>query len=309
MVVWRRWVFPILLVVVFSLIAAALVKLAFFPDETSEAATPGGQIVEPIVPVARQSVVDELTLEGTIARDDAVKLRSEVEGTVSEVRVAAGDAVIAGQVLMTIKQSSPAKTIEVRAPEAGEVTEIAVVKGQGASIGAELATLSPARYHVQSTVEPVQLYRLLNAPTEGQVTIQGGPAPFPCTGLTVRVAEDGTTSITCAVPSDQTVFVGLRTQLSIHVSTVDDALVVPTTAVRGGAGSGVVWVDAGTGTDPEERTVELGVSDGTVVEVRSGLTEGEQVREFVPGLASPNEPVCHDDGMGGQFCEEQGWSW
>lgn len=309
MVVWRRWVFPILLVVVFAAIAAALVKLAFFPDDTSAAARPGGQITEPVVPVVRQSVVDELTLEGTIARDEAVTLRSEVDGTVSDVRVAAGDAVVAGQVLMTIKQASPAKTVEVRAPEAGEITELAVVKGQSTSIGGELGTLSPARYHVQSTIEPVQLYRLLNAPTEGQVTIQGGPAPFPCTGLTVQVADDGTTSIQCAVPADQTVFVGLRTQLSIHVSTVEDALVVPTTAVRGGAGSGQVWVDAGTGAALEERTVELGVSDGTVIEVRSGLAEGEQVRQFVPGLAEPTEPVCYDDGMGGQFCEQPGWSW
>lgn len=309
MAVWRRWVFPILFAIVFGALAAALVKMAFFPDTATASADPGGQITEPVVPVVRQSVIDELTLEGTIARDDAVTVRSEVDGAVSEVKVAPGQSVAAGQVLMTIKQSYPAKTIDVLAPEAGEVTAVAVVKGQPTSIGGEIATLSPTRYHVQSTIEPVQLYRLLNAPTEGEVTIQGGPAPFSCTGLSVQVSEDGTTSITCAVTTDQTVFAGLRTELSIRVATVDDALVVPVTAVRGGAGTGLVWVDAGTGAPLEEREVGLGVSDGTVVEVVSGLTDGEQVRQFVPGLAAPNEPVCYDDGMGGQFCEDPGWSW
>lgn len=309
MVVWRRWVLPILLVVVFAAIAVALVKLAFFPDTEAAIADPGGQITEPVVPVVRQGVVDELTLEGTVARDDAVVVRSEVEGTVSEVRVAPGQSVVGGQVLMTIKQSYPTKTVEVLAAEAGEITEVAVVKGQLASIGSEIATLSPARYHVQSTIEPVQLYRLLNAPTEGEVTIQGGPAPFMCTGLSVQVSEDGTTSVTCAVPGDQTVFAGLRTQLAVRVATVEDALVVPVTSVRGGAGSGQVWVDAGTGDALEERTVELGVTDGTVIEVVAGLEEGDQVRQFVPGLAAPDEQVCFDDGLGGQYCEAPGWNW
>lgn len=309
MVIWRRWVLPIVMVLVFGAIALALVKLAFFPDTATAAADPGGQITEPVAPVVRQDVVDELTLEGTIARDDSVTVRSEVEGTVAEVRVAPGQSVVGGQVLMTIKQSYPTKTVEVVAAEAGEITEVAVVKGQLTSVGSEIATLSPARYHVQSTIEPVQLYRLLNAPTEGEVTIQGGPAPFVCTGLSVQVSDEGTTSVTCAVPADQTVFAGLRTQLAIRVATVEGALVVPVTSVRGGAGTGQVWVDDGTGAALEERSVELGVSDGTVIEVLAGLEEGEQVRQFVPGLAAPNEPVCFEDGMGGQYCEDPGWNW
>ena len=85
MAVWRRWVFPILFVIVFGALAAALVKMAFFPDTATASADPGGQITEPVVPVVRQSVIDELTLEGTIARDDAVTVRSEVDGAVSEV--------------------------------------------------------------------------------------------------------------------------------------------------------------------------------------------------------------------------------
>ena len=33
-IVWRRWIFPLLLVLVFGACAAALVKIAFFPDSS-----------------------------------------------------------------------------------------------------------------------------------------------------------------------------------------------------------------------------------------------------------------------------------
>ena len=309
MVVWRRWIFPILMVVILGAAAAALVKIAFFPDAAPAAAvSPSAQIADPVVAVERGEVANALSLPGTIARDAAYPVRSEIDGTVTAVHVADGQAVVAGQKLFTIKQADPVKNVDVVAPEAGDVSEIAVVKGQPASIGGELAKLTPARYHVQATVEPVQLYRLQGAPAEGSVTIQGGPAPFTCTGLRVEVAEDGTTTVTCAVPADQTVFAGLQAQLDIDLGTVSEVLVVPTTAVKGGDGTGVVWVDAGEG-ELEERDVALGVNDGTIVEVTSGLQEGEQVRQYVPGIAADDEPVCYDDGMGGEYCEPQGWNW
>jgi len=308
MLVWRRWVFPILMLVVCGAIAAALVKVAFFPDETSAALEPSASITDPVVVVERGEVVNALSLPGTIARDAAFPVRSETNGTVTAVHVADGRAVTAGQVLFTIRQDYPVRDIDVVAPEAGEISEIAVVKGQPTSVGSELATLTPARYHVLSTVQPVQLYRLIDAPTEALVTIPGGPAPFTCTGLDVDVAEDGTTSVQCAVPGDQVVFPGLPANLEITVGTVADALVIPTTAVKGGSGSGVVWVDAGDGDEPEERTIALGVSDGTMIEVTEGLAEGDTIRQFVPGAAAEVEEICYDDGMGGQYCET-GMSW
>lgn len=309
MVIWRRWIFPILMVVVFAVIAAALVKVAFFPDSAEAAVEPSAQISDTVVSVERGEVVNALTLPGTVARDAAFPIKSVVDGTVTAVHVAEGQTVAAGQVLVTIKQGYPVKNVDVVAPEAGDVSELGVVNGQASSVGGDLMKLTPARYHVLSTVEPVQLYRLLGAPTEASVTIQGGPAPFTCTGLKVQVAEDGTTSVRCAIPPTEVVFAGLQAELGIDIGTVSDALIVPTTAVKGGAGSGVVWIDAGDGSELQEREVVLGVSDGTFVEVTEGLEQGDMIRQFVPGLAAANEPVCYDDGMGGQYCEEQGWSW
>ena len=308
MLVWRRWVFPVLMVLVFGVIAASLAKIAFFPDEQRAAAEASGGISDPVVAVARGDVVSALSLPGSVARDASFPIRSEDDGTVTEIHVGEGQAVAAGQALFSIKRSENSRTVDVVAPEAGNVSKITVVRGQPASVGAELATLAPARFHVLSTVEPAQLYRLLNAPSEAQVTIPGGPAPFTCTGLDIQVAEDSTTSVRCAIPADQVVFPGLPATMDIAVGTAQGALVIPTTAVRGGSGTGTVWVDKGDGTAPEERTISLGLNDGTLVAVTDGLTEGESVRQFVPGFAAPTDEMCYDDGQGNQVCQPgPGW--
>ena len=124
----------------------------------------------------------------------------------------------------------------------------------------------------------------------------------------MQVAEDASTSVRCAIPADQTVFAGLPATIGITVGTVEDALLVPTTAVQGGAGSGLVWVDAGTG-KPEERTVTLGVSDGVSVEVVDGLAEGDMVRQFVPGVLAPVEQFCYEVAPGVEVCEHSGGRW
>lgn len=308
MIVWRRWVFPILLIIVFGLCAAALVKLAFFPDTADAIVAPDAGITDPVVPVERGSVVNALSLDGNIARDEALPVRGEVNGTVTEVHVADGAAVAAGQVLFTVKQDYPERLVDIVSPEAGDLSEITLVKGQTVAVGAEVATLTPARYHLQATVEPVQLYRLVGAPSEATVTITGGPAPFACTGVRVQVSDEGTASVRCAIPTDQVVFAGLPAQMDLALGQVDDAIVVPVTAVQGGSGTGNVWVDAGDGSDPVERAVTLGVNDGAMVEVVEGLEEGETIRQFVPGFLAPVEEFCYEVQPGVEQCES-GTSW
>ncbi|MCK2036346.1 hypothetical protein KZC51_09370 [Microbacterium sp. SSW1-49] len=308
MIVWRRWIFPLLLVIVLGASAAALVKIAFFPDRAESMVSPEANIVDPVVAVERGSVVNALTLNGNIARDEAYTVRSENDGTVIAVEVREGATVAKGQKLFTVRQEYPRKDFDVLAPEAGEVSELALVKGQMTTVGSEVYTLTPSRYHLLATVEPVQLYRLVNAPKEGTVTVTGGPAPFACTGVRVQVTAEGTASVRCAIPTDQTVFAGLPATMDLALGEVDDALVIPVTAVQGGAESGNVWVDAGDGAEPEMRAVVLGVNDGTMVEVTEGLEEGDSIRQFVPGFVAPVEEFCYEVSPGVEQCDS-GTSW
>lgn len=308
MIVWRRWIFPLLLVLVFGACAAALVKIAFFPDRAESIVSPEAAITDPIVAVERGSVVNALSLSGNVARDEVYPVRSEIDGTVTAVHVGEGAAVSKGQKLFTVRQEYPRKDIDVLAPEAGDVSEIALVKGQMTSVGTETYKITPARYHLLATVEPVQLYRLVNAPKEATVTITGGPAPFACTGVRVQVTAEGTASVRCAIPTGETVFAGLPATMDLALGQVDDALVIPVTAVQGGSGTGNVWVDAADGSDPEKRAVTLGVNDGAMVEVTEGLAEGDSIRQFVPGFVAPVEEYCYEVSPGVEQCDS-GISW
>jgi len=78
-----------------------------------------------------------------------------------------------------------------------------------------------------------------------------------------------------------TVFPGMGATVRIEAGLAENVLVVPVTAVQGAVQQGNVWVVGEDGTQ-EERAVTLGLTDGELVEVRDGLSEGEQVLQFVP---------------------------
>lgn len=303
MVVWRRWIFPILMVLAVGAIAAALVKIAFLSEPEATNVAPQTTMTDPVVTAAVGSVTSELTLPGTITRDADVTVRSDGDGVITEVHVASGADVVAGQAIFTVKQADPWRVWDIVAPEAGTLGEMAMLKGQSVTLGGEIVKLTPDRFHLVSTVESTQLYRLLNAPSEGSVTVNGGPAPFTCTSVRVDVADGSSATVQCDVPVDQMVFSGLPATVAISIGHVENAVVIPTTAVKGGAGTGLVWIDRGEGAEAEERSISLGLSDGTTVQVLEGLAEGESIRQFVPGALAEVEENCWDDGRGGTYCE------
>jgi membrane fusion protein, macrolide-specific efflux system len=315
MSVARKWVFPILGLVVAAAIAVALVKLAFFGTSTAGAGgeQPTGGFVDPQVPVMISTVSNDVVLSGTVKADDAVPVKSPLDGTVVQVDVGVGSQVTAGDQLGVIKGTNSAgraTTVSIEAPATGTVSAFSIVANQTTTAGTVVAQIAPPGFYITATVQPVDRYRLVDAPTEAQVTVSGGPAPFTCVNLTVRTplagaaaggdendpnsdpnAGSGTTA-RCVVPADVTVFPDLVAQLTISAGIAENVLVVPVTAVLGAAESGVVYVvDPDTG-ETEERPVTLGLSDGINVEVVDGLTEGELVMQFVPGAPAgdPNMP-------------------
>jgi len=335
----KTWIFPILRILIFAAIAVALVKLAFFaPVEAASgsSAVPTGEMVEPQAAVAIGTVTNDVAVDATVEADAAVAAPATLAGTVTEVFVTQGQAVAAGDRLASLRSETPqdpvvqsdgtvterkpiVKTAVVTAPVAGTVGALGVIRDQEVTVGDAVASVAPPTFHVTGALAADQLYRLVSRPAEGTATIAGGPAPFPCTGLAVGglgggAASDETTgdagstdagaassgqSVTCAVPGDVTVFAGLATKLTIPAGVATDVLTVPLTAVEGAAGKGIVTVVGDDGTE-EEREIDLGINDGTTVEVTGGLAEGEMVLEFVPGAAAVDP--CVDPSTGEVVC-------
>lgn len=296
--VWRRWIFPIIRILVFAAIGVALVKIAFFPEiaATTDPAVPGAEIIEPQVGVMLGTVQNDVVLDATIAAESAVPVKAPASGTVHKVFVAVGKTVAAGDALMTIWSDMPKddgtswiKESVVKASVAGVVSELALIVDQPTSVGEPVVQIAPASFRVNANLMPEQQYRLLTQPTEAEIVITGGPAPFTCTGLVIATAvasgqDNGGsgTTVTCAVPANIRVFSGLSATMTIAGGIAENVLVVPVTAVEGSAETGNVYLVLPDGST-EMRPVILGLSDGVNVEIKEGLVEGESILQFVPG--------------------------
>ncbi|BDZ47597.1 efflux RND transporter periplasmic adaptor subunit [Naasia aerilata] len=328
----RRLIFPILRIVLFALIAAALVKLAFFADATKadSPASPTGSVTDPVVTVELGTIVNDVTLQGTVAADPAVSVRATGAGTVDEIFLKQGAAVNQGDKIFDIKVETPQNPVEttdeqgnvtvtqpkplvsyakVYAPVSGTLTSLTVLSGQAVAVGDQAGAVAPPSFSVSGPLSPEQQYRLLDRPTEATVTIAGGPAPFQCTGFTITAPLPGETpaegeaappagaTVRCAVPSSVTVFSGLTASITIPAGKAENVLVIPTTAVEGGAQTGVVYAALPEG-GSEPRDVTLGMTDGAMVEVTGGLAQGDTILQFTPNASAPPGGPCVDDGSG-----------
>ena len=189
-----------------------------------------------------------------------------------------------------------------------------VLVGQQFAIGDTVATVAPATFSAVASLSADQMYRLQDAPSTATVTIKNGPAPFECTGVKLvsptgkaqdtksnTGSDSGASSSTdqkarCAIPSDQTVFAGLQVTLEMTAGSATGVLAVPISAVEGRYQSGSVYLPTDDPTKPEKRAVTLGITDGKMVEVKEGLTEGEEILEFTPTSNKDNQ-----DGQAGPY--------
>lgn len=329
----RRYVFPSLRLLVWAVIAVALVRIAFAgADVTAEAsgAEPTGQIVEPTVEVTTASITNAVAVRASVVADPAVAVRATLAGTVSKVLAADGQRVEVGTPVLEIRQETPQEPLTKTDPETGETTvterkpkvvveqvkapvagtlALPTLKDQVVSVGDTVGQVSPGTLSVSGTLTPDQQYRLVGAPAEATVTLKGGPAPFTCTGLRIGAAAQpaappdpdagaGTTApsgqVTCALPAGVTAFPGLGADLEIVNGTAADAAVVPVSAVQGTVQRGNVWVVAKEGAEPEQREVGLGLTDGEVVQITEGLAVGDLVLEFVPVPDDDGDVDCQD---------------
>lgn len=324
----RKWVFPIIRLIIFTAIAVALVKVAFFADtgRVEDPAMPTGQITEPQVEVTSGTIKNDVKITGTVSADPAIPVKATLAGDVLKILVGQGQQVVPDTPMMTIRQETRRddgtmayKTVTVKAGSTGTLSSLPVIVGQVVSVGETVGQVAPASFNVSGPLDPAQQYRLLNQPTEAQVTISGGPAPFSCTGLTISTALAGAstgdasatggdaasggspsgTMVRCAVPAEVKVFAGLAAQLSIPGGKSENALTVPMTAVEGGAGSGNVYLVQPDGSN-KKTPVTLGLSDGKNVEITAGVKKGDLVLEFVPGAPAKQDggDNCFSTGNG-----------
>lgn len=349
---FRRVILPVAWLLVFAIIAVALVKIAFVDGLESAAAEPAplAQVDIPVVPATRATVTNTVEIKGTVQSDAAETVRSTSAGKVVQVFVEQGATVSKGEVLFQVKAERPVAPtqtsqdgpqtapkpvydyFDILAPRAGTLQQLTTLIDQQVTVGESVGKIDPGTYTVAGSVTAAQQYRLLGKPGPAEIALVGGPAPFQCADVTLKnnTSDDGgagsgglaatgggagmgvgaavagpggggqpeeggtpTGTLSCAIPSGQQVFAGLGATMTVSAGVAPDVVTVPLTSVKGSVKDGIVWIagPGGPGTAPEQRTVQLGLNDGSVVEVTSGLSEGEQVLEFVPGAPAVEGPM------------------
>jgi hypothetical protein len=179
-------------------------------------------------------------------------------------------------------------------------------------------------YGIVADIDSAQAYRISAAVTSVQGQIANGPGPFPCkllgtvaalpagiipeppaptapapdsSGAPQRQEPEGAAPggdgseptglrIVCTAPRTVKLINGAAVTLDVVTQKVKKAMVLPVEAVAGTQGKGKVDI-VGTDRTRQTKDVKLGLTDGKVVQILSGLTGDETVAVPGPDLPAP----------------------
>jgi hypothetical protein len=140
---------------------------------------------------------------------------------------------------------------------------------------------------IEAEISPEQLARFTSLPETGRGRAESGPATQDCRVSDLLTSGGVPIRIRCTF-SHEIAYPGVQAQLALTIDRVEGVVTLPLTAVDGSTAKGVVYV-AGDGA-PERRRVALGINDGVKVEIKSGVTVGEEVLDPPPSIFSEGGP-------------------
>lgn len=239
--------------------------------ETEEAAT---------VTVVVRNITSVLVVEGTVVSSPQVVVPAPASGIISFLDAALNAGNLASGV--TIGRVGAAV---VPMPFSGRIVETFYPTGAGVVANAPVASASYVGFGVLAGIPIDLLYRVYSTPLIATVSVTGGPAGKTCALFPSAGELDppkGSVSVVCTLGTDAAVVAGLSAKLGIETANRQGVLAVPVTAVLGSSRQGRVTVVR----DSERivTEVKLGVSDGSYIEIVSGLAEGDEILAHAPGL-------------------------
>ncbi|MFI5913710.1 efflux RND transporter periplasmic adaptor subunit [Dactylosporangium sp. NPDC051541] len=278
---------------------------------------------------ARQDLTNKVSLSGKVTLNPTFGLVAPIDGEIRylDVKTATGTPTKPTKVA-NIWVSGKATAVEV---PAGAVFAGRLVDDRSkVTAGMPIVSARQAGYGIVADIDGTQAYQVSDQLQSVQAQIKSGPGPFPCTVLGTLAALPGGTipepkapvvnpsssvapvapptqgqpqqpseatgmRLVCTGPADAKLINGAAATVEIITAKVTGALVLPVEAVAGSQGKGKVEVIKDDQTR-EIREVELGLTDGKVIEIKSGLTEAETVA--IPGPSIPDAKGGQQPGMG-----------
>jgi hypothetical protein len=289
---------------------------------------PRGQILTKVKPT-RQDLANRLSLTGKVTMNPVFGVASPIAGEVRFATVKPAKSVpvtptkVASVLVKKVRH-------DITVPAGATMVARLVEDRSAVSAGMPVASAKLAGYGIIADIDGAQAYRISDALASVQAQIKNGPGPFACGvvgtiaalpagtvpaapeqpahtsaaapstapgALPDRPAEKGGAGpseatglrLVCTPPANVKLINGVDATLEVVTGRASNALVVPVEAVAGLAGRGRVDV-VGPDKTRQTRDVVLGLTDGKVVEIKSGLTGTEELAVPGPNLPMPDAP-------------------
>jgi len=317
----------VLMVLAALAVGAASPGLAACSAGGGEPETPGlaarGTTVTTVKPT-RQDLTNRVSLTGKVTINPVYGLVAPVDGEVRYLNVRPPTKPPTKPTrVATVWVGNKANHVEV---PAGSMFAGRLVDDRSkVTAGMPIVSARYAGYGLVADLDAGQAYKIAGAVGSVQAQIKNGPGPFACAMLgTVAALPEGTVPaepppsqapganpnapvqpigpgapeksdptglrLVCTAPADIRMINGAAATVDVVTEKATNVLVLPVEAVAGRQGKGKVDV-VGPDGQRQTRDVELGLTDGKVIEIRSGLTGDENVAVPGPNLpkASPGE--------------------
>ena len=286
---------------------------------------PRGTVLTTVKPT-RQDLTNKVSLSGKITLSPVFGLVAPVAGQVRYLNVTPPTSTPTKATrVATVYVGKTPHYVEV--PAGATFAGRLVDDKSTVTAGMPIVSARWAGYGIVADIDGAAAYQIVDGLASVQAQIKNGPGPFTCAVLgTIAALPAGTVPqqpaspaapaggasaapgpaalinpqdsgdgqqseptgmrLVCTPPADVKLINGATVTLEVVTAKAPNVLVLPVEAVAGSQGHGKVDV-VGPDQTRQTRDVELGLSDGRVVEIKSGLTGDESIA--VPG---PNLPAA-----------------
>lgn len=270
----KRYLLTGLKVLLALVVAAALVKLAFFPDSeqtTPTAAQTGFSVSTPLVTVTKADVKSAVDIDGQVVADAPTQVPATSVGTVARLYFDNGAAVTSGEPILTIKKTETVTTTDNGSNGSNGANGSSDSKGAGSADSSDSAADTTPK-----TTEKVT-YIDVYAPATGTINYSVIKDQETTVGTSIASISTGTYSATGTISASQQYQL---TQAPTSATITIKSGPAPFACNNLKIGTGTASAPTNSTAAPKD-TTDASSGDGTTVQVRCAIPADKKV---FPGL-------------------------
>jgi hypothetical protein avisC_12977 len=202
MPIMKRYLLTGLKVLLALVVAAALVKLAFFPDSeqtTPTAAQTGFSVSTPLVTVTKADVKSAVDIDGQVVADAPTQVPATAVGTVARLYFDNGAAVTSGEPILTIKKTETVTTTDNGSNGSNGANGSSDSKGAGSADSSDSDSKADTTPKTTEKVTYIDVY----APATGTINYSVIKDQETTVGTSIASISTGTYSATGTISAAQ----------------------------------------------------------------------------------------------------------